>query len=488
MKALLIYCSFFWTSIGFSQAIDSISISYSEEVDAYFSSSANEALAQGTITKSQKKKQDGAIKVKGISTTCKLRLKGDWTDHVRKNRWSFRVEMNEGTIHGLRVFSLQFPETRGGLNEYFFQQALAMEGIESTDYSFVHLTVNNEDWGIVALEGHASQQEKGIALKFNEEGFWECQREHVGKEENKCVEYPIFEAASIEPFNKSEVYGEEKSRESFLKGRAILESWQMRIPSWDSMELEKFAKYYALCDVFQMYHGLQWHNQRFLYRKGKIEPIAFDCYAEGNTLIGKRYLGFFDEHYDTCYFSEQWFNYQLFSNRKFKECYFRALDKYSSTDWSLEVPFEVLNELEAKEIEERLRLRCEELQSVDSSVQLEPSYFSYWDWKNENPTGVFQYQTSFSKRPFKHVSLKARSLVNDRILITNYHLDSITILGFGTKISLEESLTPTDIASLETINYTTSQFSYLYFKGRDGGVQRIRIEIGELRKKVQLDE
>lgn len=485
---LLVFGLFLFHSIGFSQMMDSISIIYSDEVDAFFHTSASIALKQEVILKEQKKKQIGEIELKGVRTACKLRLKGDWTDHVRKNRWSFRIEMEENPIHGLHVFSLQFPETRGGLNEYFFQQTLSEEGIQSTDYRFVHLTVNGEDWGIVAMEGHPSQLKSGLALKFNEEGFWECQHQRLLDGEDKCYEYPIFEAASIEPFGKSKIYADEKLKEDFLIGRAILESWQKRIPKWESLNLSKFAKYYALCDVFQMYHGLQWHNQRFLYKEGKIEPIAFDCFGKKNGVIGKQYLGLFDDHYATLYFNEQWFNYQLFTNEDFKAYYSEALTKYCSLDWSFEPSFEFPGQATSKEIENRLKVRCKELQELMKVDQLTPSFFSYEEWKRANPEDIHQYKTPFTDRPFKHVSIKARKLLSDRILIKNYHLDTITILGVGTKEEILNKMESLIVAPSTSIYCQSTEFKYLYFRGKDGDVQRIRIEIGRTRENKWTNE
>ncbi|HEX2994545.1 MAG TPA: hypothetical protein VHP14_06970, partial [Anaerolineales bacterium] len=60
----------------------------------------------------------------------KIRLKGDWTDHLQGDKWSFRIHLkSDGQVLSFRQFSLQTPETRNFLNEWAFHQNLLDEGI-----------------------------------------------------------------------------------------------------------------------------------------------------------------------------------------------------------------------------------------------------------------------------------------------------------------------------------------------------------------------
>ncbi|MBL0017407.1 MAG: hypothetical protein IPP17_13495 [Bacteroidetes bacterium] len=44
----------------------------------------------------------------------RIRLKGDWVDHLEGDKWSFRVELKgEGAWRRMTEFSLQSPERRG---------------------------------------------------------------------------------------------------------------------------------------------------------------------------------------------------------------------------------------------------------------------------------------------------------------------------------------------------------------------------------------
>ena len=252
---------------------DTIYISYSNEVKEFFSLATSKALSQGILTKELKRKQPATIKFNSLIANARIRLKGDWTDHIKKDKWSFRVELERGNLYYVRKFSLQFPETRGGENESVFHEVLISEGILTTDYRFVHLVVNDKYWGVFAFEEHFDElliennkRIGGPILKFDEEGFWECQMMTKIQGENKCYEYPIFDAARVKVFNKKKILKDSVSQILFLKSRSILEQWQRGEVNKENIDLDKFARYYALCDVFQFYHGLQWHNQRFYYR------------------------------------------------------------------------------------------------------------------------------------------------------------------------------------------------------------------------------
>ena len=90
-----------------------------------------------------------------------IRLKGDWTDHLIGDNWSFRVKLAKNkTVLGMRKFSLHHPKTRNYAGEWLFHQLLKAEGILSLQYHFVKVQLKVEsptntiskDLGIYALE------------------------------------------------------------------------------------------------------------------------------------------------------------------------------------------------------------------------------------------------------------------------------------------------------------------------------------------------
>jgi len=111
----------------------------------------------------------------------KIRLKGDWTDHLQGDKWSFRIHLkSEGQILRFRQFSLQTPETRNFLNEWAFHQNLMDEGILATRYDFVNVLLNGRLLGIYAIEEHFAPEliesqgrRTGVIIRFDEDLYWD---------------------------------------------------------------------------------------------------------------------------------------------------------------------------------------------------------------------------------------------------------------------------------------------------------------------------
>ena len=90
----------------------------------------------------------------GQKMDAEIRLKGDWTDHLEGEKWSFRIHLKEddAQVLGFRQFSIQTPETRNFLYEWAMHQNLAEEDVLTTRYDFVNVMLNGELLGIYAIE------------------------------------------------------------------------------------------------------------------------------------------------------------------------------------------------------------------------------------------------------------------------------------------------------------------------------------------------
>ena len=71
------------------------------------------ALENGIINKSLKKFFTAEMTYKGNTIPIKIRLKGDWTDHLKSDKWSFRIKVDDNYhFNGIKSFSIQHPKTR----------------------------------------------------------------------------------------------------------------------------------------------------------------------------------------------------------------------------------------------------------------------------------------------------------------------------------------------------------------------------------------
>ena len=111
------------------------------------------------LTRSDSDKVKGYISYKGKNYPIRLRLKGDWTDHLLGEKWSFRIETkNDSPILGMREFSLQHPRTRSYLNESIMHKLLKYEKLPYLRYKFLPVSLNGKYLGIYALEEHFGKE------------------------------------------------------------------------------------------------------------------------------------------------------------------------------------------------------------------------------------------------------------------------------------------------------------------------------------------
>ncbi|MEA3396059.1 MAG: CotH kinase family protein, partial [Chloroflexota bacterium] len=139
-----------------------------------------EALQKGVLMQDDDDWVRAQIRFQGETISVRLRLKGDWPDHLEEKKWSFRVKTrNDATLLGMRSFSVQAPYTRSHLNEWLYYEDLRQAGILAPRYSFVNVVVNGESWGLYALEESFSKEllesqgrRESVIVRFNEDLLW----------------------------------------------------------------------------------------------------------------------------------------------------------------------------------------------------------------------------------------------------------------------------------------------------------------------------
>ncbi|HUT20842.1 MAG TPA: hypothetical protein VM366_16930, partial [Anaerolineae bacterium] len=67
-----------------------------------------EALQDGILLQGAEDWHRAQIRFQGETIPVRVRLKGDWVDHLEEDKWSFRVETrNDRALMGMRSFSVQ---------------------------------------------------------------------------------------------------------------------------------------------------------------------------------------------------------------------------------------------------------------------------------------------------------------------------------------------------------------------------------------------
>lgn len=253
----------------------------------------HEAIEQGMLISSDDSWVKGAIfpkDQKEAKINVKMRLKGDWTDHLMGDKWSFRVStQTDKSWNRLKTFSLQNPSTRGYLLEWVLHEFFKYEDILTTRYEFVKMKLNHKDLGLYVCEEHFlkqlpefSKKKEGPIIRFVESGFWEALLSRYEFDADLDGELAVG-SPDIKPFAEGKTFKTPVLAEQYKIAQKLLYQYQYGLqPAASIFDIDLLAKYYAIMDITAGYHGIAWHNQRYYYNSvsGKLEPIGFDGFTE----------------------------------------------------------------------------------------------------------------------------------------------------------------------------------------------------------------
>ena len=233
----------------------------------------------------------------GDPINIKIRLKGDWTDHLVGDKWSFRIhiEDDDQAILGMKRFSIQAPETRNYEKEWIFHQNLIEEEILTTRYYFVNVVQNGKYNGIYALEESFTEdllesqgRREGVIIRFNEDLLWK-NWENLGMADSEIEKLArqigLFWMTDVDTSEITAFRANHISRDILLESELItavelLHSFNEGLVAGDEVfDQECWGKYFALVDLWGAGHATSWINLRFYYNPitGLLEPVVFDA-------------------------------------------------------------------------------------------------------------------------------------------------------------------------------------------------------------------
>jgi len=325
--------------------LDGLQISFKEKHYKKLKEKRNKALADGILETSDNDYVPTIITFNGKDYKADLRLKGDWTDHLEGDKWSFRIKLKDDqTIFGMRKFSIHHPKTRGYVNEWLYHQANKAEDLMGLRYNFaegfMHINLKdsdsiiNKNLGIYAFEEtfdkrtiESNRRKAGVILRISEQYFWKEVKQawKIQKQTSfspQAKRKPMFSGPGQEyvtTFGLKKILANESLNKQFMHAKNLLEAYRnLELPSSQVFDADKLALHTALNNLFGGYHGLAAINLRFYYNPttSKLEPISYD----GNS--GQKLDKF--HHY-------------LYTNRNmdpvYKDALIKALEKISQPEY-----------------------------------------------------------------------------------------------------------------------------------------------------------
>jgi len=248
-----------------------------------------DALDLGILVTEDTDEVSAKIKADGVKYKASLRLKGDWTDHLTGDQWSFRIDLSgDYCIYGIQKFSLQPISTRIGIWEYLIYEMYREQGGVALRYNYADVFVNGVYKGVYAVEEFMtkrvienSRKREGPIIRISEDFLWDHWAYYLGDE--------IYDDVSDE---SAGVFSAKKTiTSSTLSGYASYAITQLNklrrgeVPTEQVFDVDLYARLQAILDIFTSEHGRIWHNMRNYYNPvtALLEPIPFDELAFSNT-------------------------------------------------------------------------------------------------------------------------------------------------------------------------------------------------------------
>jgi hypothetical protein len=246
-----------------------------------------QALKQGFLIQEEDDWVKAELQYGAQSYPARLRLKGDMLDHLRGEKWSFRIKLKgDHALLGMQVFSVQHPRTRAYLDNWLFQQACQAVGLPALRMRLLPLRLNGAELGWYLLEEGFDKRllehnrlREGPILRFDEDAFWRERQQYLFR---PLAGQGDYLSAPPDAFRQGRLSGDSSLLEQARRGAALLEGFrQGRLSTGEVFDTQAMARYVALADLFGVAHALHSNQLRFYADplSLRLSPIPFDADA-----------------------------------------------------------------------------------------------------------------------------------------------------------------------------------------------------------------
>lgn len=244
-----------------------------------------EALARGIYEQEAGDLVPAVIRLEDRAVRVRLRLKGDAVEgQFGRTSWSFRIQVRgDDHIEGMRRFNLQPAFARDFHSEPLFLHHVRSAGVLAPRFSFVRVSLNGDDLGIMAIEEHFSKEllesqgrRESIILKLDEAKYWAFS----GRGDRFASPLGNFHTARIVPFRPTTVAKSPALSNDLKVATGLFKGFAAgKMAASDVFDAELMGRFLAIVDTWDAWHAASWRNIRFYYNPvtARLEPIAYDA-------------------------------------------------------------------------------------------------------------------------------------------------------------------------------------------------------------------
>jgi hypothetical protein len=251
-----------------------------------------QALRAGHLVQGPDDFVKGDIRIGDRTVPVRLRLKGDWTDHLEGRKWSFRIRVRQGDhLLGMRRFSIQSPATRGYHAEAMYFELLKGFGIMTPRYEFVDVTLNGEPVGIMALEEFFAKEllefnrrRDGVIVRFDESLPWDARDSLTHEPVGWNGAFDDYRNTAIDGIGSTTIAESPALAEQYRIASGLLRGFaDGTLQASEVFDVEQLGRFIATTDALGAWHATRWANLRFYLNPvtTRLEPIPFDATLQG---------------------------------------------------------------------------------------------------------------------------------------------------------------------------------------------------------------
>lgn len=332
---------------------ESISIQIADEDFEKIQKQRQESKERGSIVNKGNTYVSAKIIYKGDTLKAEMRLKGHMLDHVKGEKWSYRVKIKKGkSLFGMNKFTLQHPGTRNYAYEWVYHKMMQRENIVALRYDYITVDLNGRGLGIYAIEEHFTQdliennnRPNGAILRFNPNLYW-VGRITRGNEKLKfSEEYSGYNASFPEAYDRRKTLSDSVLRKSYLTAQSLLEQFKLReVKTSDIFDVKKLADFHAIIDLIGGHHSLDWSDVKYYHNpeSNLLEPVAYESFSAHDAKKISASNQFLKDN------NSLNFHNNIFSDTIFFKEYMNSLKRVIQEDYIKEFFNDIDEELEKK--------------------------------------------------------------------------------------------------------------------------------------------